>query len=213
MIDPSAAPKPTLAIFDFDGTITTRDSLLSFLFYTAGTWRTLGKLAKLVPAMAAFLLKRLSRQQAKEMILTRFFGGMSIAQLRELGETFATSRSMQHLVRPAANKRLAWHKRQQHQCVLISASVDAYLDAWAKMAGFDHVICSKLATTPTGNVTGRLSGLNCWGPEKVRRLEEAFGPLAKYNIYAYGDSRGDKELLAIADHSFFRHMPPPTPLT
>ena len=125
-----------------------------------------------------------------------------ITQLRELGKPLPA-------LLDAASSRPAPPKNGSHgigagtsECVLISASIDAYLDPWSKLAGFDHVICSRLETTPAGNVTGRLVGLNCWGPEKVRRLEELFGPLKKYTLYAYGDSRGDKELLAGADYPF-----------
>jgi phosphoserine phosphatase len=58
-----------------------------------------------------------------------------------------------------------------------------------------------------GRITGRLSGRNCYGPEKVERLEEVLGKLDNYLVYAYGDSKGDRELLAVADHGFFRHFP------
>lgn len=212
MKNQSTDPKNTLAVFDFDGTITTRDTLLSFLFYAAGIKQTLKKMALLSPALLSFVFHRISRQDAKEKILTSFFAGMSRSQIKELGESFALSTNLRQLIRPSAQKRLAWHRRQKHTCVLITASIDAYTHPWGKAAGFDHIISSRLETTPSGNITGRLLGLNCWGPEKVRRLKEIVGPLENHTIYAYGDSRGDQELLAAADHPFYRQMPHPQPL-
>lgn len=199
--------KPVIAVFDFDGTITTRDTLVSFLIYVAGKWTTLKKLAAISPALIDYLFGRLSRQKVKEIILTRFFSGMPVDQLRELGHSFAQSTILKQLIRPEARKRILWHRQQKHQIILISASIDAYLDSWGKQAGFDHVICSKLEVTPNKIVTGHLRGLNCWGPEKKRRLEELLGPRENYILYAYGDSQGDSDLLSIADYPFYKQMP------
>lgn len=201
--------KTVVAAFDFDGTITTRDTLVSFLLFVAGTWPTVRKLAKLTPIMLGFLFKSVTRQKAKEEILKSFFAGMPSSQLREMGEAFARSPTLQRLVRPAALKRLAWHKSQKHKCILISASIDAYVEPWGKRVGFDHVICSQLETTPQNTITGHLVGANCWGPEKIARLESVLGPLNNVTLYAYGDSRGDQELLAAAEFPFYRQLPHP----
>lgn len=75
------------------------------------------------------------------------------------------------------------------------------------MVGFDHVICSQLETTSKGNVTGNLKGVNCWGPEKVRRLEELYGSRENYVLYAYGNGTGDKDMLNSADYPFFCTIP------
>ncbi len=101
--------------------------------------------------------------------------------------------------------RLHWHQRQGHRCVLVSASMDIYLKPWAAAAGFDDVVCSTLEFHD-GRVTGRLAGGNCYGDEKARRLAQLLGE-QDYTLYAYGDSRGDKELLAMADYGYYRWMP------
>ncbi len=206
MTQPSPSNKPIVAAFDFDGTITTRDALLPFLIEVAGFWASLRKFTKLSPKFAGYLLHQITRQEVKEEILTRFFAGMPIEQLRELGEAFARSNTLKQLVRPEAKRRIDWHRRQNHRCILISASIDVFLQPWSKRAGFEDLICSQLEVDPGGNVTGRLNGLNCWGPEKQRCLEALLGPRNTYTLYAYGDSRGDKELLAYADFPFYRKM-------
>ncbi|MEI8364982.1 MAG: HAD-IB family hydrolase [Parachlamydiaceae bacterium] len=199
--------KRIVAAFDFDGTMTKRDTLLPFLFFAAGKRATLRKLFKALPYFAGFLLKIISRQQAKEKILKSFFSGIPESQLKELGETFSQSPALKKLLLPQAMKRLEWHRRQNHLCVLVSASIDAYLTPWHKAAGFDRLICSELEIDPYGIVTGKLRGKNCWGPEKERRLLPVIFPRENAILYAYGDSRGDRELLALADHPFLNKMP------
>ena len=53
-------------------------------------------------------------------------------------------------------------------------------------------------------MTGKFLTKNCYGIEKVNRVKEAYN-LDDYDcIYVYGDSRGDKELLELADKSFYK---------
>jgi len=104
-------------------------------------------------------------------------------------------------------RRLAWHKQQGHRCVVISASLDLYVRPWAIKEGFDDVIATLLDVKGDGCVTGKLSGANCFGIEKVRRLETLLGSREDYSLYAYGDSRGDRELLSFADYAYYRQIP------
>lgn len=194
-----------VAAFDFDGTLTDRDSLVPLLVYWQGALKTYAKLATLTPAFIGFLLNQDLRQHVKEQILTHFFGGLPLSQLQEIGESYA-QQALNCFIKPEALKRLKWHQEQGHYCVLVSASIDTYLVPWAKAHGFQHVIASRLEVTPDGYVTGKLKGLNCWGPEKVRRLEELLGSKKNYFLYAYGDSRGDQELLALADRPYYRRF-------
>ena len=78
---------------------------------------------------------------------------------------------------------------------------------WALKTGFDDVIASHLETREDGRITGNLLGENCFGIEKVRRLEALLGPKSGYTLYAYGDSRGDRELLSSADYAYYRKIP------
>jgi phosphatidylglycerophosphatase C len=193
----------TVAAFDFDGTITDRDSLLPFLFYNKGLIKTVAYLITLLPYLLGFVLKLVSRQRTKEAILTRFFKGISLEEQRQWGKRYATEK-LNQFVKPAALERIKWHQAQGHMLILISASLDFYLHAWAEQNGFDALICSHLEVDEQGRMTGKLAGLNCWGLEKQRRLLEKLGRRESFILYAYGDSRGDQELLAMADHPFYR---------
>jgi phosphatidylglycerophosphatase C len=194
-----------VAAFDFDHTMIDRDSLLPFLFFTTGYARSLYRLAKLLPYLLRFIVKDLSRQAAKEKILSDFFAGQSLADLQNKGRLYAAKR-LDSYIKPQALNRLHWHQSQGHECVLVSASIDLYLIPWALQHGIKRVISSRLEVTPEGIITGQLQGLNCWGEEKKRRILEELGPKDQYQLYAYGDSRGDFELLSLADYPFYRRF-------
>ena len=191
-----------VAAFDFDGTLTYHDTLFYFLLYTHGIAQAFYHFFFLLPAFIAYLIGRLDRQETKEKVLHRFFSGTSINEVRKKGEAFAKEKLHSHL-RPKAMQRLQWHQQQGHFCVLISASLDVYLQPWAKMTGFQESLTSRLADI-NGIVTGKLIGENCRGPEKVRRLQGLLGPRDDYFLYASGDSDGDSELLAFADAPFYQ---------
>lgn len=191
--------KPTIAAFDFDGTLTRCDSLVPFLFFTFGTWKTIAGLLAELPSMIAFLLNLRTRQSTKERILTRFLKGLPSPSLDKMGSDFA-EKGISKILRSDSMQKLRWHQEQGHRCVLISASIDLYLKPWAASEGIPHILASQLAYDQENKATGLLQGLNCWGKEKTRRLTELLGPKENYILYAYGDSAGDRELLALADH-------------
>jgi len=197
--------RTTVAAFDFDGTISYRDTLSSFLLFSVGFRRYTLNMLILLPIFMAYITGFRSRQQTKEKVLRRFFHRTPVATLRELGRAFALSKLDQH-IRPEALERIAWHRQHGDRCVLVSASLEAYLAPWAEAKGFEATIASVLEADEKGLFTGRLQGLNCRSQEKVRRLEERMGPRSTYILYAYGDSDGDRELLASADHPFFRRL-------
>lgn len=200
------ATKHIVAAFDFDGTITTRDTLVSFLEYFEGKVACWGKLAMLTPTFLGFGVGLVSRQDVKEALITRFFRGHPLDTVRAHGDTFARSEALAGLVRAEALERIAWHRQQHHRLVLVSAGIGPYIAPWGHLHGFDDVICSHLEVTSEQRITGRLLERNCWGTEKVRRLAELLGPRDDYTLYAYGNSRGDRELLEYSDFPAYRNF-------
>lgn len=213
--EPPPSDRPVVAAFDFDGTLTQRDSLLPFLWHVAGgplrfAWTAL----RLAPTLAAFKLGMLRNDVAKARVLAAFLAGCPQEKAEALGEHFAAT-GVPRLLRPEAVARLRWHQRQGHCTVLVSASVALYLRPWAEAMGFDAAVTTRLAVRE-GRLTGGFEGLNCYGLEKVRRLkacmptlglplsEERSGDLGACTLYAYGDSAGDRDLLAAADYPFLR---------
>lgn len=157
----------------------------------------------LAPAALAFLAGRRDRSAFKEDVLTRLFAGWPAADLdRRAGEYASTS--LQRLVRPAALDRMRWHLAEGHRVVIVTASLEAYVRPWAHRHGIEEVIGTRLEVDASGRLTGRLVGRNCYGPEKVARLRALVGEIQRERMYAYGDSRGDQELLDLAAHAAYR---------
>jgi len=190
-----------LALFDFDGTITTDDSLIKFIRFVVGDTKfTLG-MAVLSPMLTAYKLKFIPNYKAKQYMLSYFFKGMSEKKFMQVANEY----SLKHIdiiLRPQAMKKIAWHKEQGHKIVIVSASIECWLKPWCDENNLD-LIATKLEIR-NGTVTGKFLGKNCYGIEKSHRVQEQYN-LNDYDyIYAYGDSRGDKELLGLADESFYK---------
>jgi HAD superfamily hydrolase (TIGR01490 family) len=199
---PCEARPAVLAVFDFDGTITRGDTLLPFLRFCNPDGFVL-RAARALPALAGFALRLLSRDAAKEAVLRVFLGGASRSQLERRGESFARER-LPGMVRPEAQERLVWHKARGHRCVLLTASPDVYAEPWARAAGFDDVLATRLQYDERGGFTGRFDGANCRGEEKLRRLEAEFGDLAGLRIFGYGDSPDDRVFLGRCTEASYR---------
>ncbi len=192
-----------VAVFDLDGTLTRSDTLFPFLRFTVGDLAFALRLPLVLPILAAMALKLLSRQRAKELVLALFLRGIPRAVLMVRGETFARER-MAALLRKSAMEKLAWHKARGHHCVLASASLTAYVEPWARIAGFDDVFATELQWDEQGRATGRIHGENCRGEEKVRRLQASFGDLAALTLHGYGDSDADRHFLDLCKEAHFR---------
>ncbi len=188
-----------LALFDFDGTIIKKDSLLHFTRYALGRKKFIIGLIRLAPMLLQFKMKRLNNTQAKERFLRYFFRGWPENEFYTVARRYALN-TIDRLVRPRARARLSHHQKQGHRIVVVSASLQAWLQPWCDKNNFE-LIAGK-AETQNGRLTGRLALPNCYGAEKVRRLHEKYDLKACSTIFAYGDSRGDKEMLEIADHAF-----------
>jgi len=192
-----------VAIFDLDGTLTTRDTLFPFLRFYVGTLVFSLKLPIVLVVLAAMAIRLVSRARAKEMVLGLYAHGALRENLQSRGEAFARER-MTGLVRRAGLERLAWHQRRGHRCVLATASASIYVEPWARQAGFDDVSCTQLEYDTSGRFTGRFSGGNCQGEEKLRRLQALIGSFQALTTYGYGDSPGDRHFLSECTESHYR---------
>ncbi len=204
----------TIAVFDLDGTLTRRDTLLPFLLRECGG----GPTSRAIVAQSLVIVRALlfggSRDAAKERLLSRLVRGRDASALRATAEAFAEA-VVARRVRPQLRERLEWHREAGHELVLVSASPELYVEPVARRLGFHAALATRLEVGPDGRLTGRLSGLNCRGAEKVARLR-AWAGEGPFRLYAYGDSAGDHELLALADLAVlvgWRGLPPlPEPL-
>jgi phosphatidylglycerophosphatase C len=192
--------KVVVAAFDVDGTLTTRDCVRPFLERVAGRRRLLTSLMRRPVATVVAAAHR-DRDRFKEIIVGGSMRGRLIVDVEAMGEQFAQY-VLVNWLRPDTLRRLRWHQQAGHRTVIVSASLAAYLRPLALRLGIDDVLCTD--STRRGDRYGdRLSGLNCRADEKRRRfeawLEERRWVHAE--VWAYGDSTGDRELLARADHA------------
>ncbi|NJA04836.1 MULTISPECIES: HAD-IB family hydrolase [unclassified Methylomonas] len=190
-----------VAFFDFDGTLTRRDSLLPFLRLVAGTPRFVGRMALLSPVLAAYAINLIRNDVAKERVLSYFLEGMEQKSLQRLGANFANER-LPDMLRLAGVERLRWHQDQGHTCVLVSASLDVYLTPWASKIGFDDWITSSLEIDDAERIIGRLNGGNCFGEKKVHRIRDWLANKEFSYSYAYGDSSGDIPMLSLVNEGY-----------
>ena len=191
--------KTTIAAFDFDCTISYRDSLIPFLWTSFSPWIFCSKLLRCAPYGFKYLIRSINNGELKRRVLSVFFKNLSKNELHHKAQNYAKNILPQN-IRPEAMQRMQWHKKQGHLCIIVSASLELYLKPWAENAQFDEVLSTKLdfSSSPPKMLD------NCYALQKVNRLKERFGENKNYILYAYGDSEGDKELLEYADYSYFR---------
>ena len=189
-----------IAFFDFDGTITTRDTMFELIRHQKGNRKFyLGFLAN-IPVFVALKLKLLSKQAAKERLLTYFFRGTELTAFQSGCDTFATVK-LPSLIRPTALDEIKKLQRDGFEIVVVSASAENWIKKWADQMGF-ALLGTKLEAVE-GKLTGKLLGANCNGAEKETRIRAAYD-LAQFDeIYCYGDSSGDKQMLALGIKAFY----------
>jgi HAD superfamily hydrolase (TIGR01490 family) len=190
-----------LALFDFDHTITTHDTYSGFLRrvatpqqvaqarWTVGPW-LLGYRAGLVSAKAI---------RARVTALT--FAGRDAAEIAAHGAPYARD-VLPGLLRPEMMQQIEWHHAQGHTVALVSASLDLYLQPWCEQHGL-QLICNRLEHASDGRLTGRYAGHDC-GPHKAALIRARYDLSSFQRIHAYGDSREDRPMLALAHERWYR---------
>ena len=192
--------RPIVA-FDFDGTLTVRDSFTAFLEWRAGPARYALGLARLLPAALRYLFDR-DRGRIKAAAAREFLSGLSRFELEAGARAFAAEQSGRLLRPDALAAWRAWGERSAVR-VIVTASPTAVVRPFAEALGAEALIGTELGYDADERVTGAFLTANCRGHEKVKRLEARFGAGLRLAA-AYGDTAGDKEMLAIADEAGFR---------
>lgn len=196
--------KASVAAFDFDGTLTTRDTFQAFVRQNSSGAAYLANLLLSAPKLALYASGLAPNEFHKMDMFSRRFRGMPETEFAGRARVFSLQ-SIPAMLRNAAIARLQFHRAQGHTIIILSASLEAWIRPWAESAGIEHVLGSQPAIA-NELITGGLLGQNCHGAEKVRRLSELFPDRSSYTLYAYGDSHGDRQLLDFADYAYYRRF-------
>jgi phosphatidylglycerophosphatase C len=188
-----------VAAFDVDGTLTVRDCVRPFLMEVGGRRRIVWSLVRR-PWRSAWAVVRRDRDRLKEIVVGGVLRRRRIDEVERIGARFA-ERVHAAWLRSDTLARLRWHQRNGHTTVLVSASLGAYLRPLGRSLGVDGVLCTEPAVEGE-LVADRLQGRNCRADEKRLRLETWMRErqLGGAELWAYGDSAGDRAMLAAADH-------------
>lgn len=198
--DPIEGPD-VLVAFDFDGTMTTKDSYLAFLRWRAGRFGYAFNMVRLTPAAIAYLFNR-DRARLKAAATRLFLKGIPRERLEREAAEFATEVNWS-LFRPDALRTWRYWRGKGGRVVIVTASPETTVAPFARSLGAHKLIGTALAFDDAGRVTGGFATPNCRGPEKVRRLREVFGDDVSLTA-AYGDTSGDKDMLLLAEERGYK---------
>ncbi len=190
-----------LVAFDFDGTLTWRDSFRAFLAWRSGARRYATAVAALAPQIAAYAVRR-DRTALKAAMVRVFLKGETRSELETQAQRFAAERS-RLLLRPDAVRTWKRWQGDGARLIIVTATPQVIVAPFGRGLGAEKVIGSLLEFDAEDKVTGRFVGPNCRGQEKVVRLKAEFGEDVRLEA-AYGDSDGDTQMLALADEAGLR---------
>ena len=190
-----------LVLFDFDGTITRDDSLLEFVAYVVGFKKFFRGILVLSPILAAYKLGLASNNFTRRKLLGYFFAGMSADKFDKICKKYSTTH-IEDILKQSAMDKIASYKAAGDKIVIVTASLEDWLRPWCDAQGLE-LLGTKIRRKG-GIITGEIEGLNCYGAQKVARVRAAYDVQAFDRIIAYGDSRGDREMLEFADEAHYK---------
>lgn len=189
-----------IVAFDFDGTLTTKDTFPLFVKFAVGRARFLKGFLLYSPLLVLMKLGLYPNGKAKQKVFSHFFKGMSHSDFEKLGQDFADR--IDNIVNPHALSTLKRHSTDGDKIYVISASIDEWVRPWCMRNGASMVIGTQVEIDANGLLTGRFRSDNCYGKEKVDRLLAIEPDRSGYFLCTYGDSKGDHALLAFADKAY-----------
>jgi len=188
-----------LALFDFDGTLTMKDSLNEFLKYAVGIKTYFYKLVCFLPIFIGYKLGIISNDKAKQKLLILFFKDWDEKKFKKIAFDFSKERLELILNYEVYNKFLNM-KKNGYRVIVISASLECWLKFWCDL--HDVELLSTKLKFENSKVTGEFLTPNCYGKEKVNRLKNYLNIDEYDEIISFGDSKADKYIFDISDKWF-----------
>jgi HAD superfamily hydrolase (TIGR01490 family) len=191
-----------VAAFDFDGTITAKDTLWEFIKQTHSPLKIAGNLLLASPVLFLYKMGLLNNGKAKQKLFSIFYKNWPVEKFNDFGRSFQSV--IDACVRPDVYGALKKHRIDGHRVIIVSASIENWILPWAEKEGIETVIATQIEVSPQGKLTGRFRSPNCYGEEKARRILELFPERNRYTLVAYGDSKGDRAMFRLADERHYR---------
>ena len=197
------ATTKVVAYFDFDGTLSTKDTFMPFIIFCLGWLRFMQKSPRLLIILSLYLLRIIDNQEAKQRTLTLSLRGWQRDKIEQKAKAFAYTHLNKYLKCPIYAK-LEWHREHGHQVVLVSANLAVYLRYFAELHKLDAVIATEVELIDE-HLSGKLATQNCYGLQKVVRIKDYLvtNQCGFEYSYGYGNSRGDHEMLAFVDEAYY----------
>lgn len=200
-IDKSKYPLGKIYAFDFDGTLTRSDSLIEFIRFAKGDKAFALCFLRYLPLLVLMKIGLYPNWKAKQKVFSYCFKGMKETDFNALCMRFAEKKA--GILRPKGIKKLREVLEEGSKVIVISASVNNWVEPFLADMGDIYVIGTMIEERD-GVLTGRFLTKNCYGKEKVKRLLQLYPERTEYWLTAYGDSRGDLELLDFANESHYK---------
>lgn len=188
--------------FDFDGTLTKRDTFIRIIVYARGWWRLIGGLLLFSPILVMMKLRLYPNWKAKQQVFSFFFKGMSIDAFDELCRNFA--HDSQKLLRKKGVRTLSEAVAEGSDVVIVSASIINWVEPFFCDYGGAVKVEGTKIDVRNDIVTGKFLTKNCYGEEKVKRISRRYPNRKSYYLIAFGDSKGDRRMLDYADEAYYR---------
>ena len=192
-----------LALFDFDGTITRKDTFIEIIRFKSGTLKLGAGMLILSPVLVLYKLKLIKNWRAKEIMFGFFFKDTPVEAFVRLGVNFSKE-ILPSLIRPSALAKIREHQDAGHDIFIVSASAAEWIKPWSDPFGIKVIGTSWEVVD--GKITGKIKGRNCYGPEKKERILERVVPSDYETISVYGDTSGDREMLTLATQKYYRYF-------
>jgi len=194
--------KQQIAVFDFDGTITYKDSFLLFLRFCFPAWRFCLGMLICLPVVIGWKCRLITADEAKQAIFCHFYKKTPLNVFNDWCVNFSTC--LDQTIRPEALEEIRKYQESCIPVIILSASIENWIIPWAEKQGIRTVLATRIKTDHQSRLTGRFAGRNCKGFEKVRRLKSFYPDRSAYYFISYGDSKDDLELLRFSDKGIYK---------
>ena len=190
-----------LALFDFDGTITTQDTYTKFIIASTSKFRLVLGYIFLFPVILLYKCNIFPASKLRQIITWVSFKNRKKSDISSIATDFVNN-YLPTVIRSNMLQKIKWHQKNGDEVYVVSASLSPYLDLWCSEHGI-KVLCSELELI-NGKFSGKYISGDCSGHRKVSTIHSKLNISAFNKVFAYGDTNDDLAMLSLADVKYFK---------